>query len=212
MAKWSRDMILASGARGPGFKSRLGPFSYKNKQWYVTILTIFKIRLTMNLAQITCTGYELPAIPVRLIGKTVEATEAIVPLTPPVAQATMFSIALDWSPASWADCLTSGSVCSRLYDVSVVSVLLWNLYGCKTSVDTVRWAATCGFSHDLPRLPTTNTWYTTAWLRYELCPYGLTRPKPASEDAHVSRPIFGSATSSVLRLPEQAAARRRINR
>ena len=38
MAKWSRGMIFASGARGPGFKSRLGPILYFSFQVGIAII------------------------------------------------------------------------------------------------------------------------------------------------------------------------------
>ena len=53
MARWSRGMILALGARGPGFKSRRGPVFaplYLRTLWRYTNAVIIIIIIIINFS------------------------------------------------------------------------------------------------------------------------------------------------------------------
>ena len=55
MARWSRGMILASGARGPGFESRTSPFWSKTE--YSTELKVIRMK---NFSSVFAVDFELP--------------------------------------------------------------------------------------------------------------------------------------------------------
>ena len=48
VARWSRGMIRASGARGPGFKSRTSPVDFWLANWSVTASKINGARLMIE--------------------------------------------------------------------------------------------------------------------------------------------------------------------
>ena len=54
--QWSSGMILASGARGPGFKSRLSPFDFILQLLFQEVMNFFELPSTKKKLSVLFAG------------------------------------------------------------------------------------------------------------------------------------------------------------